>query len=153
MLKLIKEFRIIYPKITVHKSKERTETKNTLILDAYNANPDSMKAALLHLEAMPKNGKKKVAILGDMFELGKESFIKHKEILGFALQLKIDRIIVCGKEFSKAKTAGNIVSSLILSFADKKELTDYLKENAVRESVVLLKGSRGMGLETVVELL
>ncbi|WP_338793931.1 UDP-N-acetylmuramoyl-tripeptide--D-alanyl-D-alanine ligase [Bernardetia sp. MNP-M8] len=141
------------PKNNRSQVEERKETKNTLLLDAYNANPDSMKAALLHLEAMPRNGKKKVAILADMFEIGKESFIKHKEILGFALQLKIDKIIVCGKDFSTAKTAGNIVSSLILSFVDKKELADYLKKNPVTESIVLLKGSRGMGLETVVELL
>ena len=141
------------PKNNRSQVEERTETKNTLLLDAYNANPDSMKAALLHLEAMPKNGKQKVAILGDMFELGKESFIKHKEILGLALQLKIDKIIVCGKDFQKAKTAGNIVSSLILSFVDKKELADYLEKNPVTESIILLKGSRGMGLETVVELL
>jgi UDP-N-acetylmuramoyl-tripeptide--D-alanyl-D-alanine ligase len=141
------------PKNNRSQVEERTETKNTLLLDAYNANPDSMKAALLHLEAMPKNGKKKVAILADMFELGKESFIKHKEVLGLALQLKIDKIIVCGKDFQKAKMAGNIVSSLILSFVDKKELADYLEKNPVAESIVLLKGSRGMGLETVVELL
>ncbi|WP_375558702.1 UDP-N-acetylmuramoyl-tripeptide--D-alanyl-D-alanine ligase [Bernardetia sp. OM2101] len=141
------------PKNNRSQVEERTETKNTLLLDAYNANPDSIKAALLHLEAMPKNGKKKIAILGDMFELGKESFIKHKEVLGLALQLKIDKIIVCGKDFTKAKTAGNIVSSLILSFADKKELADYLEKNSLQESIILLKGSRGMGLETVVELL
>jgi UDP-N-acetylmuramoyl-tripeptide--D-alanyl-D-alanine ligase len=141
------------PKNNRSQVEERTETKNTLLLDAYNANPDSIKAALLHLEAMPKNGKKKVAVLGDMFELGKESFIKHKEILGFALQLKIDRIIVCGKDFHKAKMTGNLVSSLILSFVDKKELAEYLEQNPVKESTILLKGSRGMGLETVVELL
>ena len=88
-----------------------------------------------------------------MFELGKESFIKHKEILGLALQLKVDKIIVCGKDFQKAKMTGNIVSSLILSFADKKELADYLEQNPIKESIILLKGSRGMGLETVVELL
>ncbi len=141
------------PKNNRSQIEERTETKNTLLLDAYNANPDSMKAALLHLEAMPKNGKQKIAILADMFELGKESFIKHKEVLGLALQLKIDKIIVCGKDFQKAKMTGNIVSSLILSFADKKELADYLQKNPVKESIILLKGSRGMGLETVVELL
>ena len=141
------------PKNNRSQVEERTQTKNTLLLDAYNANPDSMKAALLHLEAMPRNRKRKVAILGDMFELGKESFIKHKEILGLALQLKIDKIIVCGKDFQKAKTTGNIVSSLILSFLDKNELADYLQENPIKESVVLLKGSRSMGLETVVELL
>lgn len=141
------------PKNNRSQIEERTETKNTLLLDAYNANPDSMKAALLHLEAMPKNGKQKIAILADMFELGKESFIKHKEVLGLALQLKIDKIIVCGKDFQKAKMTGNIVSSLILSFATKQELAEYLQTNPIKESTILLKGSRGMGLETVVELL
>jgi len=141
------------PKNNRSQVEERTETKNTLLLDAYNANPDSMKAALLHLEAMPKNGKQKIAILGDMFELGKESFAKHKQILDLALKLKIDKIIVCGKDFHKAKMTGNLVSSLVLSFVDKKELDDYLQKNPVVNSIVLLKGSRGIGLETVVELL
>ncbi len=141
------------PKNNRSQVEERTQTQNTLLLDAYNANPDSMKAALLHLEAMPKNGKKKIAVLGDMFELGKESFTKHKQILDLALQLKINTIIVCGKDFQKAKTTGNLVSSLVLSFTNKKELADYLQENPITESIVLLKGSRGMGLETVLELL
>ncbi|WP_338759874.1 UDP-N-acetylmuramoyl-tripeptide--D-alanyl-D-alanine ligase [Bernardetia sp. ABR2-2B] len=141
------------PKNNRSQIEERKETKNTLLLDAYNANPDSMKAALLHLETMPTHGKQKIAILGDMFELGRESFIKHKEVLGLALQLKIDKIIVCGKDFSKAKTAGNIVSSLILSFIDKQELADYLQKNPLQDSIVLLKGSRGIGLETVTEFL
>lgn len=141
------------PKNNRSQIEERTETKNTLILDAYNANPDSMKAALFHLETMQKNGKQKIAILGDMFELGRESFPKHKQILDLALQLKIDKIIVCGKDFQKAKTAGNLISSLVLAFKDKKELAEYLQENPITESIILLKGSRGMGLETVVELL
>ncbi len=141
------------PKNNRSQVEERTQTKNTLLLDAYNANPDSMKAALLHLEAMPKNGKQKVAILGDMFELGKESFAKHKQVLDLALKLKIDKIIVCGKDFNKAKMTGNLVSSLVLSFPNKKELDDYLQKNPVANSTVLLKGSRGIGLETVVELL
>ena len=137
------------PKNNRSQVEERTETKNTLILDAYNANPDSMKAALRHLEAMLNDKKQKVAILGDMFEMGKESFIKHKEILDFALQLKIDKLIVCGKEFTKAKMTGNLVSSLVMSFKDKNELADFLQKNSITESTILLKGSRGMGLETV----
>ncbi|AFM04092.1 UDP-N-acetylmuramoyl-tripeptide--D-alanyl-D-alanine ligase [Bernardetia litoralis DSM 6794] len=141
------------PKNNRSQVEERTETKNTLILDAYNANPDSMKAALLHLEELPKNGKQKIAILADMFELGKESFAKHKQVLDLALQLKIDKLIVCGTDFQKAKSTGNLISSLVLSFDDKKELTEYLQENPITESIILLKGSRGMGLETVVELL
>jgi UDP-N-acetylmuramoyl-tripeptide--D-alanyl-D-alanine ligase len=141
------------PKNNRSQVEERTETKNILLLDAYNANPDSMKVALLHLEAMPRNEKQKIAILGDMFELGKESPTKHKQILDLALQLKIDKIIVCGKDFQKAKMTGNLVSSLILSFVDKEELAEYLQKNPITESTVLLKGSRGMGLETVVEFL
>ncbi len=132
---------------------KRNQSQNTLILDAYNANPDSMKAALLHLETMPNNGKQKVAILGDMFELGKESFLKHKQILDFALQLKIDRLIVCGNDFIKAKSTKNILSSLILAFVDKKELTEYLEKNSIKESIILLKGSRAMGLETITSFL
>ncbi|WP_291726021.1 UDP-N-acetylmuramoyl-tripeptide--D-alanyl-D-alanine ligase [Bernardetia sp.] len=139
------------PKNNRSQVEERSNTKNTLILDAYNANPDSMKAALRHLEEMPSKEKQKVAILGDMFELGRKSFSKHKEILDFALQLKIDKLIVCGKDFTKAKTAGNLISSLIMSFNDKNELADYLQKNPINESIVLLKGSRGIGLETVAD--
>lgn len=141
------------PKNNRSQVEERTATQNILILDAYNANPDSMKAALLHLEEIPSNGKPKTAILGDMFELGRASFTKHKEILDFALQLKIDKLIVCGKEFTKAKTAGNLISSLIMSFEDKHQLSKYLEENPIKESIVLLKGSRGIGLETIVSYL
>ena len=141
------------PKNNRSQVEEQTKTKNTLILGAYNANPDSMKAALFHLETMPKNEKQKVAILGDMFELGRESFPKHKQVLDLALQLKVDKIIVCGNHFQKAKTAGNLISSLVLAFKDKKELAEYLEQNPITESIVLLKGSRGMGLETVVGLL
>lgn len=120
---------------------------NTIILDAYNANPSSMSAAIENLAAM--NTSKKVAILGDMFELEHEAETEHRSI-GKLLKLKnFDQVYLCGKlmrgaqqEFPSAKL-----------FEKKDELIAELKRNPIHGSTILVKASRGIGLETVVEFL
>lgn len=119
--------------------------ENILILDAYNANPSSMQAALESLEAM-KTTYKKVAILGDMLELGSISKDEHQEMAALAKQLSLDQVLYCGKEFYHVQDGQQ------LFFENKNDLHKYLKTNPIRNAFVLLKGSRGIGLESLVDL-
>ncbi len=113
----------------------------TIILDAYNANPDSMKAALSSLSKMEG---KKVAILGDMNEL-ENSERAHQELIGYAKDLNLS-IITIGKKIGPANLTGT-------HFDDKEKLTSYLKEQTFADTVVLLKASRSIELETILEYL
>jgi UDP-N-acetylmuramoyl-tripeptide--D-alanyl-D-alanine ligase len=126
---------------------------NTLILDAYNANPSSMKAALENFDKMP--AEHKVVILGDMFELGSYAREKHLEIVQIVQEMKFDKIIFCGKEFYEAhKNTTEQVANLDLYFFENKDkLKEYLQDNPLKNSYLLIKGSRGMGLESLVEIL
>ncbi|MGW8123725.1 UDP-N-acetylmuramoyl-tripeptide--D-alanyl-D-alanine ligase [Roseivirga echinicomitans] len=116
---------------------------NTIIMDAYNANPTSMKAALENLSLL--SGTKKVAILGDMLELGSESEKEHQAIGELSLKLDIQTVIFCGPHMRAAKE----MNSSAFYFEGKDGLNDYLKRNAIENATVLLKGSRGMGLESL----
>ena len=112
----------------------------TIILDAYNANPDSMKAALENLARMKGN---RVAILGDMNELEKPDE-SHTEILNFADDLGIEEIISVGEKMGRVAQKEN-------HFDNKSALSKYLSEKDFSDSVVLLKASRSIKLETVLE--
>lgn len=116
--------------------------RNQLILDAYNANPTSMKAALENFAAM-KTDRPKMAILGDMLELGSVSQEEHKAIVQLAKELKLDAKFV-GPEF------GDVVSG---SYASAEELSSALKVEAITGWSILVKGSRGIKLERVVPFL
>ncbi len=117
----------------------------TIMLDAYNANPSSMKAALEAFNALP--GRKKAIILGDMFELGKESPAEHAQIGKLAGKYDFDKKIFVGKDMRFA--AENTAESLY--FEDKPSLIAFLKENSFNAYTILIKGSRGMALEELVE--
>jgi len=118
-----------------------------IIMDAYNANPSSMRAALENLHHIQTSYK--IAILGDMFELGTESITKHRELLDIARELSIDQLLVCGKDFLQARKNNDTA----LFFENKESLKNWLQTNPIQKGVVLLKGSRGMGLETLLEVL
>jgi UDP-N-acetylmuramoyl-tripeptide--D-alanyl-D-alanine ligase len=120
---------------------------NTIVLDAYNANPSSMSAALDSLHSM--SGKKKVVILGDMFELENEAENEHRELGKNLDNNKIDEILLCGKLMAFASEE-NVKAK---HFENKDDLIAYLKENKPTESVILVKGSRGMQLEKIVDFL
>ncbi|MBF9251713.1 UDP-N-acetylmuramoyl-tripeptide--D-alanyl-D-alanine ligase [Pontibacter sp. 172403-2] len=120
---------------------------NTIILDAYNANPTSMAAAVRNFGSM--HAPQKVVILGDMFELGAESEAEHRALGEVVAEQSFDKVLLCGKDMQYAAA----VNDAFLYFATKPELAKWLQEHPVQESYVLVKGSRGMGLETVVELL
>ncbi|MGB0521751.1 MAG: UDP-N-acetylmuramoyl-tripeptide--D-alanyl-D-alanine ligase [Flammeovirgaceae bacterium] len=116
----------------------------TIILDAYNANPSSMKAALESLDAIDTD-RYKIAILGDMLELGRISKVEHKEMVELAKQLPIHQVLFCGKEFYQVQDGQQ------LFFEHKSELEDYLRTHPIENAFVLMKGSRGIGLETLLE--
>ncbi len=119
----------------------------TIIMDAYNANPDSMQAALRSLGAMQAG--QKVAILGDMFELGKDSPAEHRAIGELLAELKMDRVLLCGEMMQDAFE----VYPNALYFKNKTDLANYLEKQKFDNSTILLKASRGIALETVLDLL
>ncbi len=120
---------------------------NRIILDAYNANPTSMQAALETLEATEYP--QKVVILGDMFELGNDSELEHEKIAEYVQKMQLTSAIFCGE--ASARAAANLACGL--SFKTKEELANYLKEKPISNALILIKASRGMGLETLVEYL
>lgn len=119
---------------------------NTLIVDCYNANPSSMEAALTNLSEQEMS--KKVAILGDMFELGENADEEHKKTLHQALKLGLEPILV-GETFCRV---ANDFPELV-GFKSTTELADWLRSAPIQHAVVLLKGSRKMKLEQLLELL
>lgn len=116
---------------------------NTFILDAYNANPTSMKNALINFGQM--DAPNKIAILGDMLELGEYSRSEHEKIAQQALELNLEKIILVGEEFAKLKKEG------VEYFANVQKLKDWFLENDFQETHFLLKGSRGIGLERLLQ--
>lgn len=119
---------------------------NQVICDFYNANPSSMEAALKNLAAL--TAEKKVAIIGDMFEMGEESPAQHDRIAAVATDMDNIEVIFIGKDFYayKEKYKGHF-------FLSPKDAEAYLQNTPVRNSLVLLKGSRGMALEQLLPLL
>ena len=117
---------------------EKTQRGNTLILDAYNANPSSMLASINAFKEL--EGTKKTVILGDMLELGDDSIKEHQEIIDHLKQSDIITIYLVGSEFQKTKNN-------YLCFNNVKELSHYLEKNALSENSILLKGSRKLQLE------
>ncbi|RLJ73622.1 UDP-N-acetylmuramoyl-tripeptide--D-alanyl-D-alanine ligase [Pedobacter alluvionis] len=120
--------------------------KNTVICDFYNANPSSMTAALKNIAVLSAN--KKTAILGDMFELGPESHGQHELIAKQANESGLDQLIFIGKDFYSFKD--NFKGTF---FESPVEAAAYLQENPVQDHLVLLKGSRGMQLERLLQYL
>ncbi len=119
---------------------------NIYILDAYNANPNSMMLALNNLQKV--KGSHKVAILGDMLELGEFSEKEHHDILEQAQKMNFDQLVVVGKEFEKTTKKNNNV----LHFKDIESLKDWYIKQEYQNTVLLLKGSRGIKLERILEL-
>jgi UDP-N-acetylmuramoyl-tripeptide--D-alanyl-D-alanine ligase len=119
---------------------------NTVICDFYNANPSSMAAALKNLATL--TAEKKVAIIGDMFELGAESDDQHRLIAALVSVLALDQPIFIGKYFHALKDEfeGEF-------FLTPNEAQEYLRINPIKDHLILLKGSRGMALEKLLPLL
>ncbi len=129
-----------------NRSQVKNTAKNQLILDCYNANPSSLKSAIDSFARMEKENK--LLIIGDMLELGTESIKEHEMILAQILKLDL-----------QAFTVGPIFKSLVPNksvlgqFSTTEEAKSYFTVNPLSDSIVLLKGSRGIGLEVLEETL
>ncbi len=128
-----------------NRSQLRKTRAHTLILDYYNANPTSMKAAIENFVQM--EARSKILVLGDMFELGNYAEAEHRAIVELLLKLKLKPVFLIGPEFCKA--AGS--EPTFTCFEKTEDFTIYLMEHPVPPSTVLIKGSRGMKLEKVVD--
>lgn len=117
---------------------------NTILLDAYNANPSSMAAAIRQFAATP--AKRKLVILGDMYELGSESEAEHAALGKLIAESNFDVVILAGKDMHFA--LGALPKAYY--FPDKFSLHNWLMDNPMTDTHVLVKGSRGMSLESVV---
>ena len=115
----------------------------TLVLDTYNANPSSMALSLKNFNEFEGT---KTIIIGDMLELGEESHKEHQNILSLAKSLSFNEIITVGKHFKEINSSGK-------SFTTSEELAEFLKNYTITSQNILLKGSRGIALEKIIEYL
>ena len=120
-------------------------SKNHLIVDAYNANPTSMLASLENFSVMKTSPK--AVILGDMKELGKESVLEHQKILHFIDENPFEKVFLCGEIFS------GLSNGKYPSFPHVDLLVEHLKNENLQGYYVLIKGSRGIKLEKVIDYL
>jgi len=118
---------------------------NEILLDAYNANPTSMKAALENFSRLERENK--FFILGDMFELGNYSQEEHHNIIEMLKNMGLKNVLLVGPHFCKQATPD------MMAFSQTKSLIKWLKTHPIENNSVLIKGSRGMELEKIVELL
>ena len=118
---------------------------NTILLDAYNSNPMSLEKAIQNLENIKHENK--VMILGDMFELGEETNIEHQKIIDQCLKSGVSNVFLVGKIFNA------INNTKYTSFDNTTDLVELLKTQSIEDAFILIKGSRGMKLEQVVDCL
>lgn len=137
----LKEYTPSNNRSQLHKTKS-----NTLILDYYNANPSSMSLAIDNFASL--NQPNKMVILGDMLELGSESEKEHDAIVALLQEKNITNALLVGPLFIQAGKKNNSKT-----FATSDEAVEFLKQNKITEATILIKGSRGIKLEKVVEVL
>ncbi|APG61110.1 UDP-N-acetylmuramoyl-tripeptide--D-alanyl-D-alanine ligase [Christiangramia salexigens] len=121
---------------------------NKIIMDAYNANPTSMIAALENFRNL-KTKHQKIVILGDMFELGSAAATEHQVIVNFIENSNFSETYLLGENFRSTTTSNDF----IFKFKNIESLKDHLKESDFQNCYFLIKGSRGMALERVLESL
>lgn len=115
--------------------------RNKLVVDAYNANPTSMRAAVENFGQMDVENK--MLILGDMLELGDQSESEHQGIVNLLQSYKLKNVLLVGKLFAETKNSYNC-------FADVEELMQYIEKQTIADNYILIKGSRGIKLEKVI---
>ena len=120
---------------------------NEIILDAYNANPSSMAAAIANFIQLEK--KNKIAILGDMFELGEESHNEHEKIVDLLINETSISTYFIGKDFYANQTS----NTHLKFFENFENFAAFLKTNLPNNNLLLIKGSRGMALEKTLDLI
>lgn len=117
-----------------------------ILLDAYNANPSSMQVAIENFNQLANPSK--LMILGDMFELGNESDKEHLQTINQVIETKIPTIFI-GEHFFKVQVKNNVVQY----FKNIQDFFNQLKETPINEELLLIKGSRGMALERILDKL
>ncbi len=132
---------------TNNRSQLMEKGSNTIIMDAYNANPTSMLAALENFKQLDK--KDKTLFLGDMFELGATAEFEHQQIVNFIQDNTLGETFLIGQNFFKTNTD----DSHIHKFERFEDLKNHLQKHPLTNKFMLVKGSRGMALERVLELL
>jgi UDP-N-acetylmuramoyl-tripeptide--D-alanyl-D-alanine ligase len=125
-----------------NRSQLKESNRNTLVLDAYNANPTSMKAAIDNFMFLD-TPKPKALILGDMLELGDSSKHEHDQIVNQIQNLNLSFIILVGKNFCDL----HVDNEKILTFENTQQASQWLLENTPTDCLILIKGSRGIQLE------
>ena len=126
---------------------KKTPFNNQLLLDCYNANPTSMKAALANFSAIEYS--RKILVLGEMLELGDQSMFEHRKLIELTRKINADKIMLIGKSFE------NIIpnNSSYSFFLSSKEALEHVKNKPINESLILLKGSRRNRLEDIIPAL
>ena len=117
---------------------------NKIILDAYNANPSSMRVALENFATIKTDNK--VVIMGDMFELGEETLYEHQAIVDLATSLSFDEIFLVGENFHQTVSEKH-------QFLSYNLLETYIKKKPLEKKSILIKGSRGMRLERILDVI
>ncbi|MGK0386532.1 MAG: UDP-N-acetylmuramoyl-tripeptide--D-alanyl-D-alanine ligase [Patiriisocius sp.] len=132
---------------TNNRSQLINKESNRIILDAYNANPTSMMAALQHFNAIEATSK--IVFLGDMFELGETTQKEHQYIVDYLSQSNITQIHLIGVHFSNTRTP----SKNIHQYKTFEDLKEALTKKTPTNTNILIKASRGMALERILDLL
>ena len=142
---------------TNSRSEYRMTEHNRLVVDAYNANPSSMEAALTAFGFVDSVGK--MVILGDMRELGDESQKEHLKVLRQLQGMKLEQVWLVGSEFAAALRELRRTESdkgfydVCLTFTDEHQVEEYLKTHPLTDHTILVKGSNGTGLFRLPDLL
>jgi UDP-N-acetylmuramoyl-tripeptide--D-alanyl-D-alanine ligase len=132
---------------TNNRSQLMQKNGNDIILDAYNANPSSMAAAIANFRQL--EAKEKVAFLGDMFELGNESPEEHKKVIALLEDAEDIEVFFVGKDFHNQATPENHFHF----YEDYDAVKEALTGKTFAGNTILIKGSRGMALERILELI
>jgi len=132
---------------TNNRSQIIQQNSNEILLDAYNANPSSMEVALENFKGLENPNK--LAILGDMFELGTTSAKEHLALVNHAVSMQDCRFYFVGAHFFEHQ---NIHPNLMF-FNTFQDLKLHLEDTTISNTSILIKGSRGMALERVLELI
>tara|TARA_B100000795_G_C22777192_1_gene430575 strand:- start:632 stop:1885 length:1254 start_codon:yes stop_codon:yes gene_type:complete len=126
-----------------HRSQLIEKKNNKILMDAYNANPSSTVLAVKNFSKIEHSHK--VVILGDMFELGKGSLEEHQIIVDYCQQLDIDRCVFVGENYCR--------TTAIEKYLNYESLKDEIKSSPFKNSFILIKGSRGMSLERLLDII
>lgn len=118
------------------------KNSNTIILDAYNANPGSMKAAIENFANM--KGDKKILMLGSMMELGHDSEKEHAAIVSLIDRHQWDAVVLVGRNFKE-------IENRYINLENSEQSRDWLKDQRIKDAYILIKGSRSMQMEKVLE--